>query len=121
MKKLVAPLVFTAVLLSGCSAPEKDATYESVNSLAKAYEKAVDGVECGRTDRNIHEAGWDYVNCDKTGFAELFTSSERRTEVIAKNPLKPGMQQLLGTNWMIVAEQSKIEAAQEVLGGDIAR
>ncbi|MDD0858623.1 hypothetical protein NHF46_14425 [Arthrobacter alpinus] len=121
MKKLIAPLVFAAVLLAGCSAPEKDASYESVNSLAVAYEKAVDGVECGRTDRNIYDAGWDYVNCDKSDFVELFTSNELRTEVIAKNPLKAGQKLLLGTNWMIVAEQSKIEAAQEVLGGDVGR
>ena len=121
MKKLLAPLVLAAIMLTGCgSSPEKDASYEGVNALAIAYEKAVDGVECGRTDRDINDAGWDYVNCDSTDFVELFNSDDRRDEVISKNPLDSEQRRLVAANWMLVASQYKIEAAQKVLGGVIS-
>lgn len=119
MKKLLAPLAIATILLSGCGAPEKDATYDHVNDLAAAYEKSIDGAECGRTEIDINDNDWVYVNCDGNDFAELFNSDAIRDEVKQKNPLKSGQQRLEGSNWMIVADQFKIETAQKSMGGEI--
>lgn len=120
MKQLITALATTALLLTGCSAaPVKDATYKDVNQLAAAFEKAVDGVKCQRTDIDINTNDWVYVTCDDSDFAELFNSDAVRQEVIQKNPLKTGQERLEGSNWMIVAGQYKIQDAQKKLGGSI--
>lgn len=120
MKKLIAPLALAALILTGCGAGiEKDATYDHVNDLAAAYEKSVDGTECGRTELDINTSDWVYVNCDGSDFAELFNSDAAREEIKQKNPLKTGQQRLEGSNWVIVADQYKIEEAKKSMGGEV--
>lgn len=119
MKKLLAPLAIAALLITACGGVEKDATYDNINDLAAAYEKAVDGAECDRTEIDINDNDWVYVTCDESDFAELFNSDAKRAEIKQKNPLETGQQRLEGTNWMIIADQYKIETAQKTLGGEV--
>lgn len=120
MKKVLAPLTLAALLLTGCSAPEKDAYYEDANALAKAYEKAVDGVKCDRTTTDPYMHGWHSVSCDNDGSAQVYTDLDKKMVVINRNPLEEGQRRLYSANWMIFADKDKIEAAQEVLGGKIS-
>lgn len=119
MKKLLAPIALAALLLTGCGGPAKHQSYANVNDLAAAYEKAVDGSKCDRTKIDINVNDWVYVTCDGSDFVELFNSDSVRDEVKQKNPLKNGQQRLEGPNWIVVADQYKIAAVQESLGGEI--
>ena len=121
MKKPVLVAALGALLLAGCAAPEKDVEYESINDFAAAYEDALGGdTECSRRDSsNLQDFGWEYVNCKPSGTIMMFTSDDKREEILTKNPLESGERWVDGPNWAFVAPQYEAEGAQAALGGTL--
>jgi len=49
----------------------------------------------------------------------MFTSDDKREQILEKNPLQEGKRWVQGPNWIIDALQYEAEDAQAVLGGTI--
>lgn len=105
-----------ALVLTGCGGG--DAEYGDVNELAAAYGDAV-GVECSETTNEIDDHGWVQTTCGGTGVVMMFTSDDKREEIIEKNPLDTGERYLQGGEWLISDTQFNIEEAQSALGGEV--
>lgn len=119
-KSVLSAALLVLVLLSGCSGPEKDAKYESINDFAVAYENGLgDGMECQRTDRDIEDHEWIFTNCGQHTILMLFTSDDKREEILSKNPLESGERWVQGPNWVVQATQFEAEDAQKALGGKL--
>lgn len=106
-------------LLAGCSsAPPAEITYQSVNDLAKVYEKAAN-VDCRKTDTDMSENQWDQTQCGDHAVVMVFASDAKRQEILDKNPLETGEVYIQGGNWLISAYQFEAERANKKLGGKI--
>lgn len=116
MKKLLLAAAVAVFALTGCGGG--DASYEDVNELGAAYGGAV-GVECAETTNDIDDSGWVQTQCGDTGIVIMFTSEDKREEIIEKNPLDSGERHLQGDDWLIQDTQFRIEEAQSVLGGEV--
>ena len=120
MKKTILLATLAGVLLAGCSGPAKDAEYNNINDLGKAYEQAVgDGMKCSETQNKIDKYGWVQTTCGPTGIIMMFTSDAKREEIKQKNPLKSGRRWIQGKNWIVEADQYDAEKAQKSLGGQL--
>lgn len=102
--------------LTGCGGG--DAGYEDVNDLAAAYGDAV-GAECTEASNDIADNGWVQTTCQPTGIVMMFTSDDRRVEVMENNPLESGERLLQADDWLIEDTQFNIEDAQAELGGEV--
>ncbi len=118
MKKHLAAITLLALLTTACSGVEKDASYDDVNSLARAYGEAVD-VDCAETDNDVADHGWVFTNCGSNGIVMLFESDSKRDEIMQKNPLNDGGRWVQGPNWLIETTQYEAEQAQEKMGGKL--
>ena len=118
MKKLLPVAALTLIALTGCGGGQADAEYEDVNELAAAYGDAV-GVECSESSNDIDDNGWVQTTCGDTAVVMMFTSDDKREEIISNNPLDAGERYLQGGEWLIVDTQFNIEEAQSVLGGEV--
>lgn len=120
MKKSVLSLICGVLLLTGCGGPQKDAEYGSINEFAAAYEDGLGGdIECRESSLDIQKNNWVSTTCGPHTILMMFTSDDKREEILSKNPLREGNRRVQGPNWVIEAAQYEAEDAQKALGGTL--
>ena len=115
-KRLLAAGAAAMLTLTACGGQAEG--YEDVNELAAAYGE-VAGVECSETSNDVDDNGWVQTTCGDTGVVMMFTSDEKREEIMENNPLESGERYLQSDDWLIVDSQFRIEEAQAALGGEV--
>jgi hypothetical protein len=120
-KVVFASIAISLSVLTGCSQAEQKSTYDSVDELRVAFEKA--GGNCSEWDQNnAVEGALESGNCSSSNVLSIYSTQEEAIEVaenIERISLEFGLTPhlLVGENWLV--NDPDVALYQDELGGTL--